>query len=270
MTNFTNADYLKNKQYADGSNLNARIQLHERFGQRKQDWHRWVFEQIQAPEKSKLLELGCGPGWLWIKNLDRIPPDWDITLSDLSAGMIAEAKQNIMARESQHPFHYEVVDVQAIPFADQSLDVVIANHMLYHVPDRDKALAEIRRVLKPGGTFYAATNGLGHLHELNLLTGPFATPEDSLRTNDDVFALENGEAQIKRYFRDVEKRENQDFLAVTETEPLLAFILSTPFKEVITNDKLTTLRQQIDERIASEGAIRIARHTGLFLANGIK
>ncbi len=91
-----------------------------------------------------------------------------------------------------------------------------------------------------------------------------------MRTNDDVFALENGEAQIKRYFRDVEKRENQDFLVVTEAEPLLAFILSTPFKEVITNDKLTTLRQQIDERIASEGAIRIARHTGLFIANGIK
>jgi ubiquinone/menaquinone biosynthesis C-methylase UbiE len=59
-----------------------------------------------------------------------------------------------------------VADAAWIPLADGSMDAVIANHMLYHVSDRRRALAEIHRLLRPGGRLYATTNGLGHMAEL--------------------------------------------------------------------------------------------------------
>jgi len=49
-------------------------------------------------------------------------------------------------------------DAQWLPFADASFDCILAMHMLYHVPDRDLAIAEMRRVLRPGGVLLALTN----------------------------------------------------------------------------------------------------------------
>ena len=69
------------------------------------------------------------------------------------------------------------MDAQDIPFEDDTFGCVVANHMLYHVPDLDKGLAEIRRVLKPGGKLYAATNGEAHMLELEaFVVEQFAKP----------------------------------------------------------------------------------------------
>ena len=59
------------------------------------------------------------------------------------------------------------MDAQSISYEDEIFDAVIANHMLYHVPDRMKAIAEIKRVLKWGGRFIATTVGSHHLKEMN-------------------------------------------------------------------------------------------------------
>ncbi|MCH8206807.1 MAG: class I SAM-dependent methyltransferase [Chloroflexi bacterium] len=101
------------------------------------------------PAVSRILELGCGPAELWVKNIDRVPSAWRITLSDLSEGMVREARQNLQSGVSR--FSFAVCDAQRVPFDDESFDAVIANHMLYHVSDRQRAYAEIRRVLRPGG-----------------------------------------------------------------------------------------------------------------------
>src|SRR5258706_10720793 len=151
MSKIADQDYLLNQQYRDASNLNARIQLHVRFSQNTYGWHRWVFDQLKASPQSRVLELGCGPGRLWSENAARIPPGWEITLSDFSPGMIAEAQRNLAS--AGHSFAFERVDAQSIPFADASFDMVIANHMLYHVPGRPEALAEIPRVLRSGWRF---------------------------------------------------------------------------------------------------------------------
>ena len=60
---------------------------------------------------------------------------------------------------------------QDLPYADESFDVVAALWMLYHVPDVDRALAEVRRVLRPGGLFVAVTNGDGHVADLRREAG---------------------------------------------------------------------------------------------------
>lgn len=148
MSDLSSQQYLLNEQYKDASNLNARIQLHQRFGTSKVDWHRWVFEQFALAAGSRILELGSGPGHLWQKNLDRIPPHCQITLSDFSEGMLQEAKNNLAQSASR--FSFQVIDAQSIPFGDASFDVVIANHMLYHVPDRARLLRNPARLATTG------------------------------------------------------------------------------------------------------------------------
>lgn len=94
------------EQYATDSNLRARIDLHQRFSTRDEDWHRWLYEQIAIPDGARALEVGCGSAELWKKNLDRLDPSWQLTLSDQSAGMIDSARSVLGDRAE-----YVVADV---------------------------------------------------------------------------------------------------------------------------------------------------------------
>ena len=161
MSSFTDPAYLRREQYRDDSNLRARIDLHERFTTATEPWHRWVFDRIDLASEARILEIGCGPAELWAQNLDRIPAGWELTLADLSPGMVEKAREVLGDRAD-----YRVADIRELPFEDGSFDGVVANHMLYHVPDRPQALAEIRRVLGPAGRVFATTNGGEHLREI--------------------------------------------------------------------------------------------------------
>src|SRR5690606_19472395 len=119
------------------------------------DFHAWQFRQVQAPKTARVLEVGCGSGRLWLVNGARIPPGWDLTISDLSEGMLRETELNL-TRAGLRAL-YRQHSATELPYDDDSFDVMFANHMLYHVPDVPLALREARRVLKPGGRFYAAT-----------------------------------------------------------------------------------------------------------------
>jgi SAM-dependent methyltransferase len=261
---FNDQNYLRDVQYKSSSNLNARAQLHIRFKTNPYGWHQWVFDQMQVPPIARLLELGAGPGWFWTNNLHRIPPGWDITLSDLSAGMVEEQQRALGGR----PFSFKVVDAQSIPFDDATFDAVIANHMLYHVPDRNRALSEIRRVLKPGGRMYAATNGLAHLRELHELITQFDPTlwgADSRRTINS-FTLENGTAQLARHFADVKIARFDNVLVVTEVQPLVDYILSMVTVPEKIQQQTDDLAAFIAREMAPTGAIRITTEGGVFEA----
>ncbi|HEV2661453.1 MAG TPA: class I SAM-dependent methyltransferase [Ktedonobacteraceae bacterium] len=264
MSDLSSQHYLLNEQYKDASNLNARIQLHQRFGTSKIDWHHWVFEQFALTAGSRILELGSGPGHLWQKNLDRIPPRCQITLSDFSEGMLQEAKNNLA--ESAERFSFQLVDAQSIPFEDASFDVVIANHMLYHVPDHERAFSEIRRVLQPQGRFYAATNGEAHLQEIRELVQRVFSSSSGRKRSESSFSLENGAAQLAPWFSHVQMRPYDDALVVTEVEPLVAFVLSTRAKRILTEEQVRKLREIVAQELARNGSIAIMKATGLFVA----
>src|SRR5688572_29593385 len=140
MSRFTDRQYLTKDQYKDAGNLNARIELHRRFSTNPYGWFNWVFDTlVQLPPDAKILELGCGSAELWMNIADKIPANWDITLSDLSQGMLDAARSNLAVIRGN--FKFEQIDAQSIPHKDASFDAVIANHMLYHVPQRPKAIA---------------------------------------------------------------------------------------------------------------------------------
>jgi len=266
MTRLSDQTYLLNDQYKDASNLNARLHLHMRFSTNKYGWHRWVFDQFNIAPGSRILELGCGPGELWTNNLDRIPNTWNITLSDFSAGMLQEAQRAL--KPSQHPFQLQVIDAQAIPFDDASLDVVIANHMLYHVPDRNRALSEMRRVLKPDGHLYAATAGESNLREIDDLIHQIDNTFVWAVAGDE-FTLENGAAQLAQWFASVTLHRYEDALVVTEAQPLIDYILSGQARPVYVGEKLQRLQTLVKQELAAHGAIHITKDAGLFEAQGM-
>jgi SAM-dependent methyltransferase len=145
--NMSDARSILQTHYKDASRLDARMQLHAKYSTNTQGFHTWAFAHLRLPPTCQVLEVGCGAGQLWLENRQRIPTGWDVTLSDLSAGMLATAQHQLSPYG--HTFRFVVQDAQALPFADRSFDAVIANHMLYHVPNRPAAYAEFCRVLQP-------------------------------------------------------------------------------------------------------------------------
>ena len=263
MSRFTDQQYLKNDQYKDASNLDARVLLHQRFSTNQYGWFQWVFDTLLKLPGNAILELGCGPGWLWKENASRIPTDWNITLSDLSPGMLDAAWRNLVV--TGRTFQFKEIDAQSIPFEDETFDAVIANHMLYHVPDRSKAIAEIKRVLKPAGRLIATTVGENHMREMidwytkihvSKVWGSFASP----------FSLENGLDQLKIYFPLVTISRYEDNLEITEAEPIMAYLHSGMRVSELSEEELASLRLDLEKELKEKGKIFISKDSGLFEA----
>jgi ubiquinone/menaquinone biosynthesis C-methylase UbiE len=264
MTN--TAEYL-NRQYGNAGNLNARIALHNRFSTNPQGWMPWVYERLALQAGSRVLEVGCGTGLLWQYALTKpIPAGCDITLSDASPGMLQTARANLAG---QYPgFRFEVADAQSLPFSDESFDVVIANHMLYHVANLPVALDALRRALRPGGRLFAATNGADHCDELTAHVRHF--DPDSQYGNDNLiqrFCLENGMAILAPHFDPVVRHIYHDSLFVTEAAPLAAYVGSM-LREgwEFTQERLAEFERFVEAEIAKTGAIRVRKSQGMFEA----
>jgi ubiquinone/menaquinone biosynthesis C-methylase UbiE len=256
-------------QYASDRNLNARIALHADYSTNPYGWTRWLFDHLveALPGTARIMELGCGPAGLWTANAARIPSGWSLALSDFSAGMVAAARENLAALD--RPVALTVADAQAIPASNAAFDGVIANHMLYHVPDRPRALAEIRRALKPGGTLFASTVGERHMQELWDLVEPYVPDiHTRVRAVSQGFTLENGAAQLDEHFDAVVRHMYDDDLLVTEVEPMIAYLLSsnTLMGCTLDNEQLDAIRAAAAARIQAEGAYRIHKASGLFVA----
>jgi ubiquinone/menaquinone biosynthesis C-methylase UbiE len=266
MSKLSDQEFLLADQYKNASNLDARIQLHRRFSTNTYGWTRWVFDQFDLPSECRILELGCGPGNLWTENMERIPAGWDITLTDLSPGMVEQARKNL--RDSGQCFVFKVIDAQIIPYDDASFDAVIANHMLYHVPDRAKALAEIHRILRTGGKLYASTVGESHMRELDELIARFDSRGESLRAHTTTpFSLENGAEQLAPWFSLATLHRYEDSLIITEIRPMVDYVVSMmSAQSVFQSSGLTGFTNYVERELAAHGAIHIGKDSGMFEA----
>ncbi len=195
------------EQYRDSGNFRKRSALVGRFSTNRYPWYRWVYDQFQLRSSSAVLELGCGPGSLWKRNLDRILLGATIVLSDFSAGMLHDCARNLDMNSSR--FSFCQLDAATLPFSASCFDAVIANMMFYHVEDRPAVLRNIRRVFSPGGVFCATTTGREYMRELNatacrIRQVPRRTPSA------ERFGLENGYHQLESVFGEVEIRRYEN------------------------------------------------------------
>jgi ubiquinone/menaquinone biosynthesis C-methylase UbiE len=216
-----------------------------------------VFEHYAFPEDADVLEVGCGDGSIWRQNLDRIPEGWRLTLTDMSEGMVAAAREALGDRAA-----YAVADVKELPFEDETFDAAVANHMLFHVADRPRALAELSRVLRPGGVLVGTMVGRDHFKETRALIGEESVIWSESRER---FGLETARPQLEQFFVDVEVEPFPDSLEVTEVEPLLDFVrsLDTPG---LTDEHLREIGRVAEEAIRADGAFHITKSSGRFRA----
>jgi len=257
-------NYLSQVQYRDASNLNARIQIHKRFTNSSQTWEGFVFDHLPDLSGKRLLALGCGNATQWRANQHRFAPDAKIVLTDLSEGMLAEAREDL---KDNPRFELRRMDASQLDFEDESFDFVNANHMLYHVPDIARTLAEAARVLKPEGGMMAATNGENYMADLDQLLTEFWPAYGGLHTMSLTFNLRNGAEQLLPWFGQVEKILYSGDLWVTEAQPLVDYAFSTPrVQELIPASQTGAMRAFFQARIDQSGGILIRKETGLFLA----
>ncbi|MGB1285259.1 MAG: class I SAM-dependent methyltransferase [Aggregatilineales bacterium] len=264
------SEHLKNVQYKTADNLNARIQIHVLYNTNTYSVMNWQFDILlacAAVPAPRVLEIGCGTGALWTGNISRVPESWDITLTDFSEGMLAETQSNLSDHSER--FKYQQADAQDLPFEDNQFDIVIANYMLYHVPDRPKALREMRRVMQPGGHLHAMTNGAGHMGELKTLAANITGWSiQNSPTTSAHFRLENGGIQLAHVFNHVQRIDFPCDLAVTDVQHVLDYIASVEEGKNRLQDETT--RQKIIDAVQTQidetGHFYIHKSTGLFIA----
>ncbi|MEA2575277.1 MAG: hypothetical protein QOH93_2575 [Chloroflexia bacterium] len=274
MSSITDQHYLVSDQYRNAGNLNARIRLHQLYSTNKYGWFCWLFDRLDLPPDARALEVGCGPATLWVENLARVPHTWEVVLTDLSPGMVEEARANLA--DSGRHFSFQQADAMSLPYPDASFGAVLAMYMLYHVPDRGKALSEMRRVLKPDGKLYIATLGRMHLYEIFELLNrfdpgaanhlPFGPSEHKTQAHRLGFVLETAGEEIAQHFSRVELLRYEDALEVTEAQSLVDYILSSA-GSTFDEEQTQALTAFIQAEFDAKGTVHIQKDNGLFVAH---
>lgn len=247
--------------YMNAKNLETRITLHDKFSINKQGWFPWLFEQIDFSTVYRLLEIGCGNGKLWESNSYNLR-NREIFLLDSSEGMIDDVRQKL-----GNEYNYIVANCQSIPFKNNYFDTIIANHMLFYLKDLKQGLSEITRVLKTNGTFYCTTYSKLHMKEISELAKNF---DSRISLSDDPlperFGLENGRQILSNYFSFIELKKYEDYLLITEAQPLIDYILSCHGNQnEYLGNRLKEFKIYIEDLIKESQGIKITKDSGLFI-----
>ena len=251
------------EQYKNAKNLNDRISLHEKYSTNKQGWFNWLFNQIDFSRVNRLLELGCGNGKLWQENRIDLR-NREIFLSDISEGMVEEVRNKLGS-----DFNCIVADAEKIPFKDSYFDSIIANHVLFYLNDLNLGIKEISRVLKPNGILYCSTYGKNHMKEITEIVQNFDSRINlSNRSLYDIFGLENGEDILSKYFSNIQRMDYQDSLEITESKPLIDYIMSCHGNQnEILGPRLNEFKEYIEELLENNDKIVVTKQAGLFICN---
>ncbi len=247
-------------QYRNRDNLETRISLHRKYSTNREGFGNWVFRQLPELSGLAVLELGCGTGELWEGRSGAVAGVQSLVLSDFSEGMVraAQEKTGDLPR-----VEYRVINAQDIPFPRNSFDLIIANHMLYHVPELNRVLGEIKRVLRPAGCLYSSTFGEGgFVAYVNGKLGSLGNPAP-VKSG---FTMQNGAPFLERYFTSVTRLDYEDTLRISEAGDLADYILS--LASFAGNDML--LRDELKEELENdrnrESFIVIPKEAGLFIS----
>jgi SAM-dependent methyltransferase len=257
--------YLREEQYRNSDRLRRRATLHAKYSTATVPWHDWVGSIVDLRAGDNVLEVGCGAGWLWQRFSGPIPARVTLTLTDLSPGMVNEAVGRVGATARFASLAGYQADAQALPFDDQSFDRVVANHMLYHLPDPVRGVNELARVTSPSGLVFAATNGRRHMQQLWAIRHEvFGLP--AVDATLEVFGVETGFPILRDHFGRVSWIEYRDELHCTDPEDVVAYLCSTPPAEDATPEQLARVRAAILEAFAADhGSMTITKDTGCFV-----
>lgn len=246
------------KQYETSDNLSKRISIHEKYSTNKTGFGNWISSHYRITKNCTVLELGCGTGEMWSGRENVINMCSRLILSDFSEGMLQTAKRNLKGYDN---IEYQAIDIQDIPFENESFDIVIANMMLYHVTDINKALCEVKRVLKKNGIFYCATYGEhGIVEYLSGILGMYGTEDKTNKR----FTLQNGENYLKSLFEVVERHEYEDSLAVTDINDIVDYLYSLTSMSTLDPHYREAIRETLKNSM-EDGVLNVPKEYGMFI-----
>lgn len=268
---------LVRRQYATDRNLRIRQEVHARYTVPVVQFPQWVLSRMVWRGDERILDVGCGTG-SYYERLRDLLPDTHYTGIDIEPGML----DNHHARGAASGTGLAVGDARHMPFRDSSFDVVMANHMLYHVPDVTAVLDECRRVLKHDGVLIAATNSGDSMREFNalyrraimLLSSPGKVQSGSLSIPRSGFTLESGTILLGRHFYAVVRHDLPGALVFKSVEPVMEYLStwrsmrepSLP-PNVRWDDVMLIMREQFSRVIAHFGELVINKLSGALIAS---
>lgn len=256
--------------------LRIRQSIHEKYTVPKVDFPAWVLSNYEWRGDECVLDLGAGAG-MYYQPLLELAPEIEYHAADIAEGVLRAHP----ALDGDHALLING-DAHHLPYASNRFDVVMANHMLYHLEDVDAGLREIRRVLKPDGVLIVATNSQQSMPELHvlmrraiiLLTRTGSTHVQPPLPSSDAFALESGCRKLSKYFYGVVRYDLPGSLVFHESEPLIAYIESTrPDREpqlppdVQWDAMMSIMKQQINHLLNHLGELVINKLSGVLIAS---
>ena len=261
LIHITGADQSLKTQYLNSTNVAARIRLHSEYSVNQEGWFPWLYRMSEIQDGMNILEIGCGNGALWLENMNYIPPHVHITLSDISDGMLRDAKNSI----NDERFSFSCFNAENIPFEDESFDVVYANHMLFYCENIDLVVKDCRRVLKKGGKLICSTYSKRHMKEITELVQEF--DKDIVLSSDvlyEKFGLNNGNEILNRYFGSVECIRYEDSIEISDSEPLINYIVSCHGNQNrILIDHYREFRDFVADKV--KNGFHITKDAGIFI-----
>ena len=258
-------------QYGTAEKLKIRIASHERYSERALDFRAWVLHRLDLEPGLTVLDVGCGSG---VFHRDLAQHDVRVIGCDRSPGMV----QEVLAQAAQYrlPVGACQADAEALPFAAGNCDRVMANHMLYHVPDQERALRELRRVLKPGGRVVMATNAADHGKRFRDLHDEIAGELGYTPTGNAAgrFTLDDLPL-VQRVFADAERHVVRNAFVFPTAETALAYYTSGQVEAIVERDAegshrgklLPLMAARIEAIIEREEAFRVPKDAGCFVAS---
>jgi SAM-dependent methyltransferase len=196
-------------EFASEERLEKRNALYRRLVEGL-DAHEVLLDAVKEFTPTRLLEVGCGAGDIAERVRDEVSAE--IVAVDTSERMVELTRQR--------GIEAYVADVQELPFADGEFDCVFAGWLLYHVLDRERAIKECARVLRPGGRFVTATLADENMSDLWDFLG-------SPRERSLGFSSSNGAPQLERYFTNVEAREANGVVVFATPDDMTQFVAAT-------------------------------------------
>jgi SAM-dependent methyltransferase len=263
----TGRRFLTDSAYADDRHIRSRMAIYA-YAETAAD-PRWRTSVVAWDGTQIVADVGCGNGF----DLRQIVPQGRCRHAvglDLSAGMLRSLED--LSRSGG--LSLVQADAQRLPLPDGSVDVALAMHMLYHVPDIPAAIRELRRITKPGGTVLASTNSPAHLAEIDdllaaAIAGQLDRPVQAMPALN--FTTQTGTAMLGREFARVTLRTLDMPLSIPTAEPVITYVAS--IREPILAQVgepldfgavLDDIAVKVEQVIQAQGRFRATTHMGVF------
>ncbi|NDJ62616.1 MAG: methyltransferase domain-containing protein [Chloroflexi bacterium] len=256
------------QQYANDQFLRTRQTMHQEYSVPKVHFPDWVLDRIEWRGDEVVLDVGAGTG-TYYDSLRTRWPDVKYYGFDKSAGIL---------KTHRAPATLAVADAEHLPFPDETFDVVMANHVLYHVPNIEQAISECRRVLKPDGLLVTATNSQHTMPEfqalfrraLILLSAPGHVYN---QVPNNPFSLESGVPLLARQFYAVVRHDLPSAFVFPSIEPVMDYLQSWRSMrepelpgDIKWDELMVVVQDQIDRVMNHFGELIVNKISGVLIA----